>query len=516
MKQKNHTLLYFLSIAVVLIPFLLQDSYYQPHRDEYLYLAQGLHPAWGYMEVPPLLSLFAMITQSLGAGFFWIKIWPALSGGLLYLLLGKFILHKQGNYIALLFCWLPFGLGGWLRLHFLFQPNFLDVFFWTCMALTLMQYVETKRNYWLYLFGLAAGLGMMSKYSAAFYIISLLAGLAISRERKIFLNPHLYGAGLLALLIFLPNLVWQYQHRFPVIHHMQELEAEQLQFIAGSGFLKEQLMMNLANIFTWITGLYVALKARQGSAYRFIGWAYIAVILVLFFLHGKPYYALGAYPVLFALGALQLQKLAAGKTHLLLYVMGLFSLCISLFALPTVLPLAKPQWLITYFEKTGLDQTGGFTWEDRQKHPLPQDYADMIGWKEMTEKAAAVYHQLPPKEQAQTIIYCRGYFTAGALNYFGKAAGLPEVYSDNGSFLWWMPDSFPYKNLLLVAKHIPDRDDTVFNYFESRSIKDSVNQPLFRENDTKFILYENAADSMRYYTERSIATQKAAFKRLDH
>lgn len=513
MKQKNNALLYLLSMSVVLIPFLLQDSYYQPHRDEYLYLAQGLHPAWGYMEVPPLLSFFARITQFMGAGFFWIKIWPALSGGLLFFLLGKFILHKGGNHIALLFCWLPFGLGGWLRLHFLFQPNFLDVFFWTCMALTLIEYVETKRNYWLYLFGLAAGLGMMSKYSSAFYLISLLAGLAISRERKIFLNKHFYLAGLLALLIFIPNLIWQYQHRFPVIHHMQELEAEQLQFIDGSGFLKEQLLINLANIFTWITGLYFALKARQGSSYRFIGWAYIVVILLLFFLHGKPYYALGAYPILFALGGLQLQKLGTGKKRLLLYVMGLFSLCISLFALPTALPVAKPQWLINYFKSTGLDQTGGFTWEDRQKHPLPQDYADMIGWKEMTQQAAAVYRQLPPQEQQHTIIYCRGYYTAGALNYYGKEAGLPEVYSDNGSFLWWMPDSFPYKNLLLVAKNMPDADDTVFNYFEKKSIKDAVNLPLFRETGTKFILYEKATDSMRYYAERSIAAQKAQFRR---
>ncbi len=71
-----------LSLIKFLLPFLLQHPVYELHRDEYLYLAQGLHPAWGFMEVPPLLAVFAKATQLLGAGFFWVKFWPSLFGAL--------------------------------------------------------------------------------------------------------------------------------------------------------------------------------------------------------------------------------------------------------------------------------------------------------------------------------------------------------------------------------------------------------------------------------------------------
>ena len=54
MKRLNR-LLYLLAFLKFLLPFFLQSSVYEPHRDEFLYLAEGGHPAFGFMEVPPLL-----------------------------------------------------------------------------------------------------------------------------------------------------------------------------------------------------------------------------------------------------------------------------------------------------------------------------------------------------------------------------------------------------------------------------------------------------------------------------
>ena len=122
--------------------------------------------------------------------------------------------------------------------------------------------------------------------------------------------------------------------------------------------------------------------------------------------------------------------------------------------MPLVLPLAKPETLAKYYQASGLYKTGALKWEDLQNHPLPQDFADMIGWKEMAQKAADVYHALPKEERDNMLIYCRGYYSAGALNYYAKEVGLPEVYSDDASFLFWMPEKYPYKNLLLVAHNM--------------------------------------------------------------
>jgi 4-amino-4-deoxy-L-arabinose transferase-like glycosyltransferase len=238
-------LLYILALIKLILPFFLQNSFYQPHRDEYLYLAEAHHMSWGFMEVPPLLSVFAWITNLFGDGMFWIRIWPALFGAFTFLLVGKIIISLGGKTFSIFLGWLPFVLDGYMRLFFLFMPNFLDVFFWTLIAFTLISFIQTQQTKWLYWFGIAVGLGMMSKYSVAFYTVSILAGIFLTKHRKIFSNKHFYYASLIALLLFLPNLIWQYNHRFPVITHMDELQQDQLKYNSATGFIIRQFIMNL-------------------------------------------------------------------------------------------------------------------------------------------------------------------------------------------------------------------------------------------------------------------------------
>ncbi len=509
--QKTNRILYLLALIKLILPFFLQNSFYQPHRDEFLYLAEGHHMAWGYMEVPPLLSVFAWLTNLFGDSMFWIKIWPALFGAFTFILVGKIILSLGGKTFALFLGWLPFVIDGYMRLFFLFQPNFLEVFFWTAIAYSIITYIQTQKNSWLYIFGICTGLGMMSKYSVAFYVVSIAAGLLITRHRKIFLNKHFYYAAIIALIIFLPNLIWQYNHRFPVITHMSELQDEQLKFINPLEFVISQFMMNLPCVYIWIAGLFFVIFSYAGKPYRVIAWAYLCVIALLVGLHGKDYYALGAYPVLFAFGAYHLEKATAEKLKWVRYPLLVFSIGFGVYAMPLTMPVAKPESLAKYYAYTGMNKL--FKWEDQQYHPLPQDFADMIGWKEMAEKAGRVYNSLPPAERSKTMVYCRGYFSAGALNFYRKEFRLPEVYSDNASFLFWMPDTYNFKNLLLVAHNIPDSTDKVFQQFEKMTVKDSLVYPLFRENGMRFILYENGNDSLNKLTEKGIAELKGKFRR---
>lgn len=137
----------------------------------------------------------------------------------------------------------------------------------------------------------------------------------------------------------------------------------------------------------------------------------------------------------------------------------------------------------------------------------------MIGWRELAQKTAAVYKSLPDSQQQKTLIYCTGYYTAGALNYYAKELGLPEVYSDNASFLFWMPEKYSFKHLMLIGKRMPDEDDIIFQQFEKATIKDSIHYPLFRETGMKIILFENGNDSAQSLTERGIAEMKARFQR---
>ncbi len=511
--QKGSRLLYILAFIKLVIPFFLQHSSYQPHRDEYLYLAEGSHMAWGYMEVPPMLSVFAWLTNAFGGSMFWIKIWPAIFGALTFLLVGKIILSLGGKTFALILGWLPFMLDGYMRLFFLFQPNFLEVFAWTMIGYSVIRYIQTEKNKWLYVLGITIGLGVMSKYSVAFYAASVLAGLLFTGYRRIYTNKHLYYAGGIALLIALPNIFWQYNHNIPLITHMKELQDTQLQYIDHTDFIISQFLMNFPCMFTWLAGLFFVSFTIEGRNYRAFGWGYLFVIILLIVLHGKDYYALGAYPVLFAFGGCWLEELTERRFKIVRYALLVFGLGFGLFAMPLIMPLAKPEQLVKYYQATGLDKTGSFKWEDLQMHPLPQDFADMLGWKELAAKATEVYKKLPPQEQKKTMIYCRGYFTAGALNYYGPAMGLPEVYSDNASFLFWMPDKYNIDNLLLVGHDIPDKDDVVFQQFEKMTVKDSLVMPLFRETGMRFILFENGNDSLNSIIEKGVAGLKSEFMR---
>jgi hypothetical protein len=512
MKNYNR-LLYLLVIIKIILPYFLQHSFYQPHRDEFLYLAEGHHLAWGYMEVPPLLSVFAWLTHLLGGGMFWIKFWSTLFGGLTFLLAGRIVLSIGGKAFALFLTFLPFVLDGYLRLFFLFQPNFLEVFFWTAIAFTIIRFIQTNQNRWLYYCGVSVGLGLMSKYSVAFYTVSVIAGLAVTSQRRVFANKHLYYAALIALAIFLPNIVWQYNHRFPVLHHMKELQETQLQYINRSAFIVDQLMMNIPCVFIWLTGLLALFFSSTLRNYRFVAWAYIFVLILLLYLQGKSYYALGAYPVLFAFGAYHLEKMTSLKFGWLRYAIVVFAFALGIFSMPLVIPVAKPDSLVRYYEKTGLNKTGDFKWEDLKQHPLPQDFADMMGWQEIAQKTAAVYSSLTPEQRKSTFIYCRAYSSAGAVNYYGPSLGLPEAYSDDANFLWWLPDSSNIKNIILVGHTIMEKDDIVFQQFEKYSIKDSINMPLFRENGMKIVLFENGNDSLNPILNRAIASLKKEFLR---
>ncbi len=500
--MQNNRLLYFLAFIKLSIPFILQSSYYEAHRDELLYLAEGNHMAWGYMEVPPLLSVFSWLTNLLGGGLFWVKLWPSLFGACTFLLTGKIILSLGGRFFALLLGFFPFVFGAYLRVHFLFQPNFLEIFFWTLIAYSIIRYLQTAENKWLYLFGISSGLGMLSKYSVAFFIISVLAGLLLTRQRKIFLNKHFYFSAGLAILIFLPNAIWQYANHFPVVHHMKLLEQTQLQYISPGGFIIDQFIMNLPCVFIWLAGLWFVFATGKGKIFRFMGLAFLSVIILLIVLHGKNYYALGAYPVLFAFGAYQLESFTLKHYRVLRWIFVTVPIIIGFLFMPIALPIAIPQKLDQFYKTTGMHKTGLLKWEDLKDHPLPQDFADMLGWKEMAEKVAFAYHTLDSNEQKKTVIFCDNYGQAAAVDYYGKKYHLPQAYSANASFIYWMPRPLPIENLLLVSDDPQEMQHDFIKDFTSAKLMDSIANPYARERGSLIILLKGANESFnRFFTK---------------
>ena len=510
--NRTNRLLYFLAFVRIIIPYLLQSNVYQPQRDEFLYLAEGHHVAFGFMEVPPMLSVFAWLTNLLGGGMFWIKLWPSLFGAATFIVAGKIILSLGGKSFALFLLFLSFIFGAYLRLFFLFQPNPPEVFFCMMIAFSFIRFIQTGKNKWLYVFGISAGVGMLGKYSVAFFAIGSLAGLLFTPYRKIFINKHFWYASFIGILIFIPTFLWEYSHHFPVVHHMQQLKDQQLQYISSSSFLVDQLKVNFSGVFVWLAGLWFVTFNKAGKKYRFLGLAYLVVILLLLALHGKNYYALGLYPPLFAFGAFWLEKLTEFRFRAWRYIMIIFAVGTGLWIIPILLPVFPPEKLAAWYERNGTAKLGVLKWEDLQNHPLPQDFADMLGWEEMAQKMSKAYETLDSTEKKHTILFCDNYGQAGAVSFYAKKYNMPEAYSDNASFLYWMPDSMHIENLLLLTDDKQEMQHPFIKNFNSALLSDSITNIYAREHGSLIILLKGANENFNQMFREKIDKDKAAFK----
>jgi len=457
---------------------------YELQRDEYLYYQQGLHVDLGYLENPPLIGYLGMISSWFGGSVAWIKLWPCLFGAATVVLACLIAAEFGGKLFAQFIAGLSIIGSSFMRVHYLFQPNFLDIFFWTLAIYFLIRFINSKDQQFIYWLAISLAIGWWGKYSILFMVIAIVTGLALSPYRSVFTKKKTWLAVGLALLIISPNILWQYWFNWPLAHHMQELQETQLKYVNKFDFLKEQLMMLLPVAAVWIAGLIWVLGKRE---WRIIGIIYLSVIALLFFGSGKAYYALGAYPMLLAAGAVIWERLSERK-HWIRYTLAIFIIGLNCLIIPALLPSRNPGRLAEFYKKIGMKQK----WEDQQEHPLPQDYADMLGWKELAAKTEKFFNSLPDSSKANSFIYASNYGMAGSVKFYCKDSYLTsKVISTSGSFLLWIPQRLLFKNLVFISEEVPDKDDDLLKHFEKATVVDSVTDKFSRQYGNKIIYYEN-------------------------
>jgi hypothetical protein len=327
-----------------------------------------------------------------------------------------------------------------LRTFLLFQPVFIDLFFWTLIIYLVIRYINSSSGKYLIFLGLTAGFAFLNKYLIGLLFISILVTIPFTKYRGIFTLKQLWYGLLAGFLIFLPNIIWQFLNGLPVINHLSELSRTQLNNVDRGDFLLDQLMMPGAGSVLTIAGIIFLLANKNARKFRFLGIAVVLVILFLLLLRGKSYYTQGVFPFLIAAGAVSFENLIRRKWFKIMLPALLILLTIPI--LPIGIPLYKADGLVKYFRdlelKYGLDI--GRRFEDGTIHSLPQDYADMLGWEELTMISFKAWEMIPDKRSA--FIYCENYGQAGAITIIGNKYGLPEAICFNESFRYWYPKSF--------------------------------------------------------------------------
>lgn len=436
-------------------------------RDEMYYLACSRHMAWGYVDHPPLTVWIAWFSRvALGDSPLGVRLLPILAGAAVVWLTGKLARDMGGGRFAqamaaLAVVVVPIYLIGnhWLT------DNVFELLIWTaCICLVERAVTTGNARCWLW-FGVLAGLGFENKYSIAFLLLGLLAGVALTPHRHFLKSRYLWLGVLACAVISLPNLLWQVRNHFPFLELIHNIRMTNRDVVRGPlAFIADQAMiMNPVLFPLWAGGLVWLLFGRAGRdgerapesqassqpLYRLFGLTYLVVLGAFIVLKAKNYYVAPIYPILFAAGAVALERLWAGRRRGA-WVRGAYlALVVLVGALlaPFSLPVLTPEKFLRYEKALGLQPP---EIEHQQNGPLPQWYADEFGWQEMVEKVARVYNGLSPEERARTAIFSNSWGEAAAVDFYGPRYGLPQAISKHNSYWIWGPGKYDVSTMIIL------------------------------------------------------------------
>jgi hypothetical protein len=457
--------------AIYFLALMLTATQYGYFRDALYYLACSEHLAWGYVDQPPLIVFICWISRhTIGTSLPALMFWPALAGVGRVLLTAAFArdlgAKTFGTAFAAVLAVTP---GVWYVVDHQFAMNAFEALFWTGCAFAVLRMIRSDRpRLWL-AFGAISGLGLENKYSVAVFAFALLLGLLLTPQRKYLFSPWMFAGGAVALLVFLPNLVWNLRHHWPFLELMHNIRASGRDVVLSPGaFLSQQiLLLNPASAVYWIIGMLCYFFSKTLKAYRVFGWAFVITFCFFLLAHGKNYYSAPMYPVVFAGGAFAVEQYLRGRfvaradlrtalqtAIIVLAILGIFPL------LPVVLPILPINQYLEY--QAHLPIAVPRSEHGHMGAALPQHYADEFGWQEMVAATAQVYQSLTPEEQSKTAIFANNYGEAGAIDFFGPNYGLPKAISGHQNYFYWGPRNFTGEIIIVLGSSDPDNDRRFF------------------------------------------------------
>lgn len=425
--------------AAVMLLLLALASAYGFHRDELYFIVAGRHPAFGYVDQPPFTPLVsAAAVALLGLSPLAVRILPAIVMGAITLLAADMTRGFGGSRRAQVLAAVTVALSGLLAAGHLDSTATFDLLAW---ALTLWLLVgllrRPDRSRWLAV-GLVAGLGLENKDTILILAAGLAAGLLIARRWDVLRSRWAWLAGLVALLLWLPNLVWQASNDFPQLAMARALAGGAADNRAN--LLPELLLLAGPLLFpVSMAGLAWLLRSPGSQPWRALGWAFLAVLAIVVVSGGKSYYAVGFYPALMAAGAIVLDGwLGRGRRRLRATAFGAAAALSGLVAGVLVLPLVPVSSL--------------------GSSPIPGIYkesAEQVGWPELVATVARVAGELPAGDRARAVILTANYGEAGALELLGAGDSLPPVYSGHNAYWGWGPPPADRTVTILVGLEPP-------------------------------------------------------------
>jgi len=447
--DRRSDILVLLAIAAAVALFhILTNNRYGFHRDELQFLSDARHLDWGFVAFPPLTPFVERIGLSLfGVSIVGLRLFSVIAQAILIFVSGLMARELGGGRLAQVTTALAVAFSPLPVFEATeFQYTSFEMLWWVLIAYFVIRLLKSEDPRWWLAIGATIGLGLETKYSIVFYVAGILAGLLFTRARRYFATGWFWGGVAIALLLFLPNLIWLIRHDFISYTFLQHIHARDVSEGRAQGFLKGQFLYdaNVAATPLWVAGLIGFLLNRR---YRMLAWMYLVPVALFMAGKGRFYYTAGAYPMLLAMGAVVAERWLArlprwGRVTVESVYFAAFVL-VSVVVCARLMPIASSGPLKEY----------------ALRHS--PDLREEIGWDELVRTVAGIRDSLPADERAHLGITTANYGEYGAIAILGRAYGLPEpIGTTNSEWYWGYPT--PPPTTIIVLGLTREQADSIF------------------------------------------------------
>jgi hypothetical protein len=396
--------------AVVAVVLTALSGRYGYHRDELYFMVAGQKLDWGYVDQPPLTPLLAHVsTFVFGNTPMGLRVVSTLASAITVIVVAliarEFGSSRRGQLLAAVCAAVS---GFLLGVGHLVSTATYDLLAWMLICLFAVKLLRTGDGRWWLALGLTAGIALENKYLVVLPIGALLVALLIVGPREVLRSWWLLAGVLIAGLVALPNVFWQFQHDWPqltVAGGISEDDGTENRIM----FIPLQLLqLSPFLIPVWVAGFRRLWRMPWA---RSVALAYPLLCVVVLAVGGKSYYALPLLLVLVAAGA---ERMLSWSRPVVAVGLGLTAVTSAVFTLP-VLPASAVDFVI----------------------PVNKEQGEQIGWPSLADSVAVEWNRIPADQRASATIFTGNYGEAGALRRYGPALGLPPAYSGHMSFADW-------------------------------------------------------------------------------
>jgi 4-amino-4-deoxy-L-arabinose transferase-like glycosyltransferase len=378
---------------------------YGLHRDELYFLVLSHHPAWGYVDQPPLTPMLVRLSTQLFGDAPWAVRLPANLLGPLAIPVLALLARELGGARAAQVLAAAGGFCAFVLVSgHLILTTTLDIPLTGLALLFVIRALRRDSRWWLAV-GVVTGLSLYNKQLILLLVVGIAAGLLIAGPRRALLSPWLWAGVLVAAVGGLPNLLYQITHDFPQLDMASALADEK----GGDNrilFFPLQILLLGVTLVPLMVAGFVSLI--RDARLRCLGWAYLVVAAFVLVTGSGPYYTFGLMMPLFAAGCVVAARWAAGHA-------GRWTLVVSGVVVSELLGavVALPLVPVDTLKSTPIGA-------------INQTARDQIGWPRYVQQIVAA-------RPAGAPIIADNYGEYGALDYYG----VQDVYSGHNQLRYY-------------------------------------------------------------------------------